>query len=279
MFDLFHQARRVLAAAGVLALGAAGAAAEEAAPAPDFKPGALHGYLANDALPDSARLLPSPPGVGTAAAALDQAVARASFSLRDTARWRLAAMDADLSFPHAAGDFACALGVPVAEQDAPRLINLLRRVMADAGTATFAAKDKYRHARPFMLDEAAICSPDEEPALRQQGSYPSGHASVGWAWALVLAEAAPERVEALIARGLAFGESRLICNVHWRSDVEAGRVIAAATVARLHAEPAFSADLAAAKGEIAALRAKKLPPQRDCVFEAKALSQKIPSAP
>ncbi len=52
-----------------------------------------------------------------------------------------------------------------------------------------------------------------------------------------------------------------------------------ATVARLHAEPEFLADLAAAKAELAAVRAKHLPPQRDCQFEAEALAETPPQAP
>jgi len=51
-----------------------------------------------------------------------------------------------------------------------------------------------------------------------------------------------------------FGQSRIICNVHWQSDVNQGRIMGAATVARLHADPGFLADLEAAKAEIAALR-------------------------
>jgi acid phosphatase (class A) len=76
-----------------------------------------------------------------------------------------------------------------------------------------------------------------------------------------------------LERGRAFGESRLVCNVHWASDVIEGRVIAAATVARLHANPDFLADLRNAKSEIEAARSKGLPPQRDCHFEAEALKQ------
>ncbi len=45
-----------------------------------------------------------------------------------------------------------------------------------------------------------------------------------------------------------------MCNVHWQSDVDAGRLMASATVARLHADPAFLTDLAAAKGETQALQ-------------------------
>jgi acid phosphatase (class A) len=182
-------------------------------------------------------------------------------------------MDADLKFPWAAGDFSCALGAPVTEEDTPRLYVMLKRMMTDAGAATGAAKDKYQHARPFMLEGQPTCTPQDEKALRENGSYPSGHTSIGWAWALVLAETSPVQSNAILARGRAFGESRLVCNVHWDSDVMEGLFIGAATVARLHAEPAFLADLEAAKSELKAARAKNLPPQRDCKFEADALSQ------
>jgi acid phosphatase (class A) len=271
---------RLSALALVMAIGlvAAGAAfAGDPADVPEVRPGVLKGYLALEALPDSVALLPPPPPVGSAAALLDQTVAAANLGLRDTARWRLAAMDSDLSFPEAAGTFSCALGVAVTEQDTPRLIQMLRRVMADAGGATFAAKDKYQHARPFMIDGQPICTPDREKSLRMQGSYPSGHTSVGWAWALVLAEASPNESGAILARGRAFGDSRLVCNVHWQSDVDEGRIIGAATVARLHAEPAFLADLEAAKSELAAVRAKAEAPQRDCKFEAEAIAATPPS--
>jgi acid phosphatase (class A) len=145
--------------------------------------------------------------------------------------------------------------------------------MTDAGAATGAAKEAYKHARPFMLDSQPTCRPEDENALRANGSYPSGHTSIGWAWALVLAEASPDQGRAILARGRAFGESRMVCNVHWASDVIEGRFMGAATVARLHAEPAFLADLAAAKSELTAARGKTLAPQRDCKFEADALAR------
>ena len=63
--------------------------------------------------------------------------------------------------------------------------------------------------------------------------------AVGWGWALVLTELVPARADAILQRGREFGYSRVVCNVHWQSDVEAGRTMAAATVARLHADPAL----------------------------------------
>jgi acid phosphatase (class A) len=107
----------------------------------------------------------------------------------------------------------------------------------------------------------------------ESGSYPSGHTTIGWIWALILAEIAPERINAILSRGLAFGESRVVCNVHWESDVVAGRTLGAGVVARLHADAAFREDLEAAKVEFAAIRAKGLKPRRDCAAEAAALGK------
>ena len=106
----------------------------------------------------------------------------------------------------------------------------------------------------------------------KDGSYPSGHTAIGWAWALILCEIAPERADAILARGRAFGESRNICNVHWHSDVVEGRFMGAAAVSRLHADPAFCAELEAAKAELVAVRAKGLKPTRDCQAETDALA-------
>jgi hypothetical protein len=52
-------------------------------------------------------------------------------------------------------------------------------------------------------------------------------------------------------RGLAFGQSRVVCNVHWQSDV-----LEAGFVARLHADAAFRVDREAARIELAAVRAR-----------------------
>jgi acid phosphatase (class A) len=265
-------------ALALMALGAGSAAADEAM-VPEVRPGVLAGYLPHDALPDSVALLPAPPAEGSAALALDQETNRGDLALQGTARWRLAGMDANLGFPWAAGDFSCALNTSVTQADTPRLYQLLRRAMSDAGAATGAAKDKYQRARPFMANKQPTCTPGAEDSLAQNGSYPSGHTSIGWTWALILSEIAPEQSEAILARGRAFGDSRLVCNVHWESDVIEGRFVGAATVARLHSDPTFLADLDAAKAELAAARAKKLTPQRDCKFEAEALTGRPFEAP
>lgn len=76
----------------------------------------------------------------------------------------------------------------------------------------------------------------------------------------------------ILARGRAFGESRVVCNVHWYSDVVAGRFMGAAAVARLHGDPIFLAEVEAAKAEFAALQAKGVGPARDCDLEEEVLA-------
>ena len=130
---------------------------------------------------------------------------------------------------------------------------ILRRTLADAGLSTYGAKNHYQRARPFMVNNTAICTPDDEAGLRKDGSYPSGHTAIGWAWALILAEVFPDKADLIFERGKQFGISRNVCNVHWHSDVVYGRMMGAATVAMLHSNTDFMVDLKAAKEEIKAL--------------------------
>lgn len=268
--------RRTLLALVCVAI-AAGCASFNASDKPDavpeIRPGILAGYLPIEVLPNSLAFLPPPPAPGSAAFALDEEVSRSTSVLRGTPRWELAAEDANLMFPRAAGAFSCALNAPISEDHTPQLYLLLRRSLADAGLSTYAAKTHYMRKRPFVVNEEPTCTPDEEEHLAQDGSYPSGHTAIGWAWALILTEIAPERSSQLLARGRAFGWSRVICNVHWNSDVLEGHSVGAAAVARLHSDLGFRTALAAAKSELAAVRTMGLEPTRDCSSEAEALGQ------
>lgn len=230
------------------------------------------GYLTKGGAPNSLSLIPPPPEAGSAAQARDDAAARAAQAAQSGPRWDQAVLDADLTSPGAVQALSCALGVDISQAATPKTYALMRRVLVDVGLSTYPTKTKYQRIRPFVATSTPTCTPKDEAFLRRDGSYPSGHSTIGWGWALVLAEAAPDRQDALLARGRAFGQSRVVCNVHWLSDTEEGRVMAAATVARLHDEPAFRADLEAARSEITAARAAGKAPTRDCAKEAAALS-------
>jgi len=149
-------------------------------PVAEIRPGILHGYLPIEALPNSLAILPPPPAEGTTSIALVKEISNKSLTLRDTERWNLAIDDANLMFPHAAGTFSCALNAPITEQDTPHLYMLLRRSMTDAGLSTYTAKKNYMCTRPFAENKKTSCTPAQEGFLKEYGSYPSGHAAIGW---------------------------------------------------------------------------------------------------
>jgi acid phosphatase (class A) len=245
-------------------------------PVPEVMHGILQGYLAQEDYPDSLAMLPPPPAKGSPAQATDDAISQRLLELHDSPRFQLATLDNDLSFPNAAGTFSCALGVAISDEQTPYLYQLLRRSLTDAGLATYAAKNHYDRARPFTVNESGNCAPErEQEMLRGDPSYPSGHTAIGWAWALILTSLAPDRADELLARGMAYGESRAFCNVHWPSDVAAGRTVGAAAVAVLNASDAFQHDLAEARRELEAVWASGAPPSRDCRIEQKAMTVRL----
>ncbi|HEY3276829.1 MAG TPA: phosphatase PAP2 family protein [Syntrophorhabdaceae bacterium] len=242
----------------------------------DISPTANHekeltGFLPVRDVPDSAALNRAPPAGTSAAFAADEEAYRATRKLRGTPRWDLARTDGDLRTAGAPHAFSCAIDAPITAEATPRLFNLMARARIDASRTVSRAKDQYPRTRPFIFYGDSTCAPADQIYLRRNGSYPSSHAAAGWMWALILAEIVPDRAERIFERGIAFGESRMICGVHWQSDVNAGFILGAAVTARLHGDPDFLKELAAAREEISAARAKGLKPSRDCKAEAAAL--------
>ncbi len=236
---------------------------------PQLRPGVVAGYIPRDKLIDSLALLPPPPEAGSEAQISDDAARRAVLPIRQSARWKLAARDADYTSPQAVDVFACTLGITISPTATPHLNMLLRRTLVDAGLATYKAKIHYNRKRPFVAaNDNETCYPKDQEKLREDGSYPSGHSAYGWAWALILAEMVPEKADAIIQRGYQFGQNRIVCGMHWQSDVNAGRVVAAAVVAQLHTNPDFKAQFGAAQKEVQAALANN--PTPDCALEQEA---------
>ncbi len=211
------------------------------------------GYLPAQAIGAEAYLAP-PPARGSARESGDLEVYSATRALEGSDRWRQAQSDANAESPAAPKAFDCALGTSLDVAKQPILIRMLTRASTDGDNLSRSAKVKYARPRPFLVKDGPICIAREQ-WLIDQGAYPSGHAATGWTWGLILSELAPDRSEALMSRARSFGDSRVICGVHYVTDIEAGRAVASATVARLHADPVFKADLEVARAELAAARA------------------------
>lgn len=262
--------RRLTTFAGVaLAAGLAACAATKTAEAPPADeslaapllnpvPTTLTGYLKAGDL-DGAALLGPPPAPDSLVGQADRARYLETRALKDTPRWKQAIVDNDLWGGGALKQYACKLGVSIDEKQTPTALRVLHRVELDVRTVGKPAKDHYNRPRPMIGDDRPICVPRED-WMKTNASYPSGHSMTGWAWALILAELAPAKADDMLAIGKSVGDSRAICGVHYPSDIEAGRTLGTAMVARLHGDPQFLADMKKARAEIA--RAKAAP--RNC---------------
>jgi acid phosphatase (class A) len=213
-------------------------------------------YLSPGAI-DAAAVVGPPPAIDTPEDKADVAAFRALNARAARAeRWAIAIADDKSVYDRFSKEF----GVSLDRKTLPRIVRMLNRVSADAFAAAGDAKKQYARPRPFQrFALTRVCGeaqpPKPEAAPTKGTSYPSGHAVVSWALVLVLEEVAPERAQPLIARGLEYGDSRVVCGLHFPRDIDAGRNLASIVVDRLIALPEFRRDVACAKTEVRAVLA------------------------
>lgn len=142
------------------------------------------------------------------------------------------------------------LGVQDASARLPKLAAISEGVEDDLRPLVRAAKDRYLRLRPYAIE------PRLRPCIANVAadlSYPSGHAAYGYSMAYLLADMVPERRAQLLARADEFARQRMVCGVHFRSDLEAGRRAAELFMTRLRAVPEFRRDEAEAAAELRAV--------------------------
>lgn len=73
---------------------------------------------------------------------------------------------------------------------------------------------------------------------------------MGYAMGATLARLDPVRAPAIMARAQTYGQSRLVCEVHYRTDVTGGKVLGLVVAERLMGNAVFRAHFAAAQAEL-----------------------------
>ncbi|GFE89801.1 acid phosphatase [Steroidobacter agaridevorans] len=257
-----------LAAAAVLAtVGVASHAADNA----------YGGYLTPGEL-DATSVIEPAPRPGDPRYEADRKIFRATRRLVGSPRWELATNDADMSVPAMLRNFSCAVGVELTPANAPMLVAVVRRAGFDTSYQTRIAKEAHKRQRPFTIDKGPVCQPQselyEKKAQRMSYDYPSGHTGWGWTWTLVLSSIAPDRAQQILERGRVYGDSRFVCGAHNESAVEAGMLLASATMVLVATKSEYQTDLAAAREEFDALRGGA-PPAQNCEAESALLSQRV----
>lgn len=192
---------------------------------------------------DGPALAGPPPAEGSPRAAADRLSMRPPVSEE-----RLAQARTDLAFD-AFAIFRPVLGEGFTRERFPRTADVLTAAVRGVNPAIGATKSAYARTRPYVEDRSLLrCDDPANPST--DDSYPTGHGAGGWGLALVLAELIPSRADALLQRGRDFGDSRVICGYHYPSDVDSSRLIAAAGIARLHADADFRRALDQARREL-----------------------------
>lgn len=81
-------------------------------------------------------------------------------------------------------------------------------------------------------------------------SFPSGHAMVATLEGLALTQIVPERSPEILRRLDQYTHNRVVCGVHYPSDVAASRIVATSLFGLIAASPSFQEELEASGAEI-----------------------------
>lgn len=195
---------------------------------------------------DPARVLPPPPAAGSAQAAAEFAELHAAEAARTPAEEADARHDGDTKN---ATIFAVVLGPRFDLDKLPATARLMALVRASEKAVVDAGKDEFRRPRPYAIEPGLkSCKRNEDPL----SSYPSGHTSMAFSMGETLARLVPEQAPALLARAARYGQSRIVCGQHFRSDVAAGQLLGGLIVERLLTKAAFQTAFAEAHSELIA---------------------------
>jgi acid phosphatase (class A) len=235
-----------MASLGLIALMLAGGSGMASAqPAPAKAPAGSKFLSPGDI--DPALLLPPPPRDDAPAAVEGRAeLHRIAAAMRTPARLAQAKHDDEFEDVSSIADV---LGPAFNLGRFPAASRLFADLRAEDSLAAKQAKGFFKRERPYINEpELDVCDDRHDT----KNSYPSGHATMGYAAAAVLANLMPGNAQVILARASDYAESRLVCGVHYRSDVDAGQVLGAVLVAKLMTKPAFVAEVEAARAELTA---------------------------
>lgn len=207
-------------------------------------------YFTTGEMPDMIKWCPAPPDTIGAHFAYDIMQYFWGKTMRlDKERADIAIRDAVYGLDCIIREFSEPFGLKISKEETPEIYKVLREGTATCDSICTLPKRYYMRKRPFMRFKEHTLTPDDEPALSRNGSYPSGHTLLGWSSALLLSEINPDRADTILARGLMYGESRVIVGAHWQSDVDAARLAASAAYARLHTSERFLEQMRRARQE------------------------------
>lgn len=142
--------------------------------------------------------------------------------------------------------FTNVMGPEFSKDKLPKFSAFFDRVVATEGAVVDPAKDVFKRPRPHQLSDLV------KPAVKisSSGAWPSGHTTVGTLMGIVLSNMVPEKKAEIMARAWDYGNNRIVGGIHYRSDVEMGRIAGSVIAATIMRHDDFKAEFAEARTEL-----------------------------
>ena len=153
-------------------------------PKPAIPTGIGPGYLDMASVPVSVNLAPPPPAPGSGAEARDIEAQRAALALHGTPRWAWQRLTPISSLRARQTRFPVPPGSPSVRQPRPKPMRCCARPSPTLASPP-GRQAQVSAPRPFMVNNAPQCTPEAEAVLRHDGSYPSGHSTIGYGWGAI----------------------------------------------------------------------------------------------
>jgi acid phosphatase (class A) len=202
--------------------------------------------LLHPAAVEASRFVPPPPADGSADNKAEFAELKAIAARSTPAELAAAAHDARDEKPDL---FNSTLGFDISTL--PETDKLLTMVLDEEAVDVGVAKKYFHRVRPYSADPTIKTCEPVKPG-KAANSYPSGHSTLAFSMGVVLAALLPPKSQAILARASEYAEHRLVCGVHFRSDIVAGQQYGTIVALKLMENPTFRAQMAKARAELAA---------------------------
>ncbi|WVH09107.1 MAG: hypothetical protein EoVTN8_429 [Fluviibacter phosphoraccumulans EoVTN8] len=127
---------------------------------------------------------------------------------------------------------------------------LFKTVRANENIQTGIFKDYFNRQRPYQVDSSITpCLPPKNFDIN--ASDPSGHTTMAFSSAVILANLLPDYAPAIMRRAETYGRHRIVCGAHHPFDVRSGQVLDTLIGTILLKTPALQPQLDAAHSELA----------------------------
>ena len=135
---------------------------------------------------------------------------------------------------------------------------LFKTVRANENIQTGIFKTYFDRQRPYQVDSSIPpCLPPKNFDIN--ASDPSGHTTMAFSSAIILANLLPDYAPAIMRRAEQYGRHRIVCGAHHPFDVRSGQVLGTLIGTTLLKTPGLQPELEAARAELAKAISKPTP--------------------